>query len=172
VVATHRDLDAMAASGAFRPDLLARISGFTIPVPALRERREDLGTLIAALLRRHGPAQAARLRFSLAAARALFRHAWPLNVRELEKALAMALTLSTGDCIDLDHLPPLRATDGEPDAAPKVLSTDHEKRREELLALLREHHGNVTAVAKSLGKARMQVHRWMRRYNIEPRTFR
>jgi transcriptional regulator of acetoin/glycerol metabolism len=37
---------------------------------------------------------------------------------------------------------------------------------------LREHHGNVTAVAKSLGKARMQVHRWMRRYNIEPRTFR
>jgi len=172
VVATHRDLDAMAASGAFRPDLLARISGFTLPLPPLRERREDLGALVAALLRRHAGEHAARMRFSLAAARALFRHPWPLNVRELEKALAMAVTLSGADRVDLPHLPPLAGPAGEAAAPPRVLSDDHAKRRDELLALLREHHGNITAVAKALGKARMQVHRWMRRYNIEPAAFR
>src|SRR5262249_52971384 len=52
ISATHRDLDELAKDGRFRPDLLARIGGFRLELPALRERREDLGLLVANLLER------------------------------------------------------------------------------------------------------------------------
>jgi transcriptional regulator with GAF, ATPase, and Fis domain len=178
VAATHRDLEAMAAAGTFRADLLARIEGLTADVPPLRERREDLGSLIAALLRRHAGAKtgekADQIRFSLAAARALVHHGWPLNVRELEKALQLAITLSEGGRIDLLHLPPSLSQPraGEGAAPPRVLSSQVDRRREELVELLREHRGNVAQVARVLGRARMQIHRWMRRYGIKPDDFR
>jgi transcriptional regulator with AAA-type ATPase domain len=171
VVATHRPIEELAQSGGFRPDLLARLTGFTLQLPPLRDRRDDLGTLVRALLQRHAPGR--ELRFSLAAARALFRYDFPLNVRELERALALAVALSADGLIDLHHLPPA-LREAPPAKAPEArpLAPDEEERRDELLHLLREHHGNVTAVAKVLGKARVQVQRWMRRYKITPSIFR
>ena len=172
VVATHRDLEQMAVQGGFRHDLLARLSGFTVDLPPLRERREDLGALVAALLRRHAPGR--ELSFTLPAARALFLHAWPLNVRELEKTLELAIAISPDGVIDLPHLPPaVRSTEPLPSPGPPPdLPPEEAKRRDELVALLREHHGNVTAVARTLGKARVQVQRWMRKYRILPSIFR
>jgi transcriptional regulator of acetoin/glycerol metabolism len=171
VVATHRPLEEMAAAGHFRHDLLARLAGFTLNVPPLRERREDLGALIAVLLHRHAPGRA--LRFSAAAARALFLHAWQLNVRELEKTLALGIALAPEGVIDLPHLPEQLRSASEPKPATAApLGEDELRRREELVSLLREHRGNVTAVAKVLGKARVQVQRWMRRYGIRPAVFR
>ena len=171
VVATHRPLEEMAAAGRFRPDLLARLAGFTLNVPPLRERREDLGALVAALLRRHAPDRA--LRFSPAAARALFLHPWPLNVRELEKTLGLGIALAPEGVIDLPHLPAQIGAAAEPRPAPVApLGEDELRRREELVSLLREHRGNVTAVARVLGKARAQVQRWMRRYGLRPTVFR
>ncbi|HEX4381492.1 MAG TPA: sigma 54-interacting transcriptional regulator [Myxococcales bacterium] len=170
VVATHRDLEQRAASAEFRPDLLARLTGFTVLLPPLRERPEDLGALVSALLARHAPGR--ELRFTQAAARALFRHVWPLNVRELEKALRLAAALSVDGVIDLQHLPPaVREAKSTPPLVTELPPAEAE-RRDEILVLLREHHGNVTAVAKVLGKARVQVQRWMRKYNIRPSIFR
>ena len=175
VAATHRDLEAMAAAGQFRPDLLARMSGLLVTLPPLRDRKEDLGCLIAALLRRLAPDRAEAVRFTMPAARALFRYDWPLNVRELEKALALALALAPDGAIDLVHLPPPLRTIGSapaPETSVAALPAEELQRREELVALLREHRGNVTAVARVLGKARVQVQRWMRRYRIQPAIFR
>ena len=170
IVATHRDLEQMAAQGAFRHDLLARLGGFTVRLPPLRERREDLGALIAALLRRHAPGRA--LTFTHAAARALFLHAWPLNIRELERTLLLAIALAPEGAIDLSHLPEaLRSAPAAPQPAPD-LPPEEAQRRDELVALLREHRGNVTAVARVMGKARVQIQRWMRRYRILPSIFR
>jgi DNA-binding NtrC family response regulator len=170
VVATHRDLELRAATAEFRPDLLARLTGFTVQLPTLRERPEDLGALVAALLARHAPRR--ELRFTQAAGRALFRYGWPLNVRELEKALALASALSSEGLIELQHLPPAVREAKAASAAVAELPPAEQERRDELLGLLREHRGNVTAVAKVLGKARVQVQRWMRRYNIRPSIFR
>jgi transcriptional regulator with GAF, ATPase, and Fis domain len=178
IAATHRDLEAMAEAGTFRPDLLARVEGFTLRLPPLRERREDLGALVAALLRRHAGSNPGsnvdQIRFSLAAARALVHHGWPLNVRELEKALQLAITLSEAGRIDLPHLPPAfsQPRAGESTAPPRILSSQADKRREELIELLREHKGNVAQVGRVLGRARMQIHRWMKRYGIKPDDFR
>src|SRR6267142_222997 len=95
LAATQRNLDALAEEQHFRSDLLARLSGVTLELPPLRERREDLGLLIRALLRRQLGDAAGRITFTCEAARALFLHRWPLNVRELENALQAADVIVT-----------------------------------------------------------------------------
>jgi transcriptional regulator of acetoin/glycerol metabolism len=144
----------------FRGDLLARLAGARIAVPPLRERIEDLGILVAAVLARAG-APAATLAREVAWA--LCRHRWPFNVRELEQALTAALALAGSGPIGLAHLPEaVRA------AQPAALDRD-QARRDELVARLREHHGNLAAVARALGTSRTQIHRLLERYGIDPR---
>jgi DNA-binding NtrC family response regulator len=186
LAATHHDLEAAVAAQKFRADLFARISGFTIRLPPLRWRREDLGLLVAGLLRKLDEKRASRISFSCEAGRALLRYRWPLNVRELEKCLEAALALAGDDIIDLEHLPPAvqrslsspepeppaRELPGEPSSVPASLSPEDQRRREELIALLREHQGNVAAVARVLGKGRMQIHRWLKRYDLKLEDFR
>jgi transcriptional regulator of acetoin/glycerol metabolism len=103
--------------------------------------------------------------FAPDAAESLLEHPWPLNVRELEQALAGALALSGGGPIGAAHLPP--AVTGRP---PRELSPEETSHRDELLEHLRQQHGNVSAVARMLGKHRTQVVRWLVRYQINPRT--
>ena len=52
------------------------------------------------------------------------------------------------------------------------LSADDRARREQIVSLLREHGGNVTSVAKAMGKARTQVQRWLRRYDLDPLAYK
>jgi DNA-binding NtrC family response regulator len=167
VCATNRDLRAMVEAGTFRADLLARLQGFTIELPPLRERLADLGLLVSTLIARHAPRDT-DLRFDPEAARALARWKWPLNVRELDQALASALLLSGGKLIELAHLPPEVRGDGRRVVAALELPADEQAFRARLVALLVEHDGNVSAVARLLGKARTQVVRWVQRYGIDP----
>jgi hypothetical protein len=105
VCATHQDLQALVSQGKFRADLLARLSGFTIVLPPLHQRREDLGLIIAALLTKLAPDRAGRITFGYEAARALMLYAWPHNVRELERCLAAAIVLAGDGTVRLEHLP-------------------------------------------------------------------
>lgn len=180
IAATNRDLRALAAGNAFRADLLARLSGFTLRLPPLRERREDLGLLISALLRRVAADSGALPTFSTAAARALFSHHWPFNIRELENALSAAFLLARSASVNLEHLPESVRRGAREPSEPSVvqepragvpLSDEDVRLREELVALLREHRGNISSVARAVGKARMQIHRWMKRYGIEPKHY-
>jgi DNA-binding NtrC family response regulator len=188
VAATHRDLEAEAERGEFRADLLARLAGYVARLLPLRERREDLGLLVGALLDRAGAAGDAS--FAHLAARALFSRRWSRNVRELERSLAAAVLLTAGQRpIEMDDLftareperpragdtPPGSATPSEPRAvtppsdAPKGRD---ERRRAQLLALVAEHAGNLAQVARAMGKAREQVSRWCKKYGIDPDHYR
>jgi MoxR-like ATPase len=168
VAASHRSLERLVQAKQFRADLFARLAGYVVVLPPLRERREDIGLLTAALIRRLAPARADRVRFAPSAARALFLHRWPLNVRELEKCLEIALVLAGDGPVETAHLSePARAA--RTTESPPALSEDEAARRAELVALLDEHGGNVSAVARAMGKARMQIQRWMKAYRIEPR---
>jgi transcriptional regulator with PAS, ATPase and Fis domain len=166
LAATQQSLDQLVRAGRFRPDLLGRLGGFTITVPPLRERVEDLGLLIAAILQRHAGAEAADFRLTADACGALLQRRWPLNVRELDRVLQAALELArAGKEIGLEHL------GAEPRLVePTELPAD--ALEAELRRLLRAHAGNVSAVARELGKARMQVHRWMTQFGIKPADFR
>jgi DNA-binding NtrC family response regulator len=181
IAASHRDLDHLIVESKFRGDLFARISGLRVQLPPLRERREDLGLLIAALLERAPAPLRDGVTFDPKAARALFRYRWPLNIRELEKALAAAVVLAGESAVELEHLPTSVTEALEPTAAEieeddvpddRPLSEEDEKRKEELVALLREHHGNISAVARVMGKARMQIQRWVKRFALDPESYR
>jgi DNA-binding NtrC family response regulator len=176
VAATHHDLSAMVARDQFRRDLYARIAGFTVRLPGLRERREDMGLLVASLLPRVAPEGVEQIRLRVEAARALFNYEWPLNVRELEACLGIATALAGRGVIKVEHLTEAvrgekQVASGSHDTAP-TLSPEEQEKRDELMELLRQHRGNISAVARAAGKARVQIHRWLRRYRLDPRNFR
>ncbi|HTJ41568.1 MAG TPA: sigma 54-interacting transcriptional regulator [Kofleriaceae bacterium] len=170
--ATHRKLEDLVDRGGFRADLYARLYGYVADLPPLRQRREDLGLLVRALLRRTPGGE--RARFTPSSARLLFRHDWPRNVRELEKALASAVPLAEGRAITPDDLPePLRREQARaafPTPAPPPLDDDALRAR--LVSLLESHDGNVAAVARAMGKERMQIHRWARRFGLDLGSYR
>ena len=103
------------------------------------------------------------------ASEALLNYDWPLNVRELENALVAALALSAGGTVELEHLPRALA-EGQRTTGP--LTPEEQAHREELLILLREHRGNLNAVARVVRKGRTQVARWVSRYGLNLATFR
>jgi DNA-binding NtrC family response regulator len=178
VCASNQDLSALVAAGRFRADLYARLAGFTYRLPRLAERREDLGLIIAELLRRHAGERASAVTVAIGAARALWSYPFPSNVRELENAIVAALVLARGDQIALSHLPPEIRAHGEratpSNGAPPAHPPSHPQAqlRARLLVLLEVHRGNLSAVARELGKERAQVHRWLRRFGLDPRSFR
>ena len=164
-----------------RADLLARLSGHVLTVPPLRERLEDMGLVIADALRLAGLDRAASTRITPAAGTALLAYRWPLNIRELKHVLLSSLALSQDGVIHLEHLPEAIAAavpragaivPAEPAVADNPLSDEARRLRAALLAALREHYGNVAAVARAMHKAPMQIHRWVKRFGIEPKDFR
>jgi len=168
VAASHRDLGALVRQELFRHDLYARLAGFSAKIPPLRERREDLGLLAAALLRR--APFGATTTLTPNAARALVNHDWPLNVRELETCLTVASTLANGGTIHRRHLPEL--VRGDTAAAETDARSEHPRRKTELLALLREHQGNIASIARATGWNRVQIHRWLKKFDLDPAPFR
>ena len=169
LAATHRDLDQLVQEGKFRHDLLARLDGVTLELPPLRERRDDLPLVMSVLLHKLAP-ERPDLRITPAAAQALLVYRWPLNIRELEQALAGALALAGADPVDVAHLP--AAVMGRPaEEPPRELTPDEARHRDELVALLRQHGGNMSAVGRVLGKGRTQIVRWVHRYGIDVRSF-
>ncbi len=165
VAATHKGVAGL------RDDLRARLRGYELELPPLAERVPDLGLVIGALLRRLAGERAARVELDVDAARALVRHPWPLNVRELERCLETALALAGDAPIAPRHLRLDAAAAPAPPGAPPGDPAD-EARRAELIALLERHGGNVSAVAEAMGKKRQQIQKWLRRHGIDPDRYR
>jgi DNA-binding NtrC family response regulator len=176
VAATHQDIVDLAAKGSFRQDLLGRLRGHIVSLPPLRARREDLGLLIGAILSKIEPGIDGRT-FQRAAARALFRYDWPLNVRELEHLMRTAVAVSRQGELGLEHLPDLTREQssnsrsqstplGEPPPPRPADPKAH------LVALLERHSGNVSAVARDLQTSRSHVRRLAARYAVDLEAFR
>jgi len=106
----------------------------------------------------------------------LLHHDWPYNVRELEAAIKRAAALTDPGAAPVlaeDHLPESVKQAILDYARPSRRSVKTDAPSEdELRALLAEEAGNVAAVGRRLGKARMQIHRWMKRYEIDVEDFR
>src|SRR5947207_9460980 len=107
VAATNQDLKAAVREGRFREDLYYRLNVIAVPIPPLRDRREDVPLLAEHFLQLYAERNGRRLGgFSKAAAEAMARYDWPGNVRELENTVERAVVLSRGTAIDVDDLPP------------------------------------------------------------------
>ncbi len=162
VCATHRDLRAQVAAGEFRLDLYFRISVFPIPLPALRERREDLPLLVEALLARLPSARGKHL--TPRAFEALSAMDFPGNVRELRNLLERASLLADGDeidamhlALDLDFQPALDVCPSAEDVIPL-----EELERRYLSRVVAVHSGDRRELASRLGVSERTLYRKLR----------
>ncbi len=174
VSATHRDLQAMVADGRFREDLYYRLSTFPIPLPALRDRPDDIPLLAVALLARVAPQR--RLALSAGALALLRSHAFPGNVRELRNVLERATLLADGDSIEVQHVERALGSDtsasaaraahqalpGEPKATEVGDVSLRSVERAALRAQLQAHRGSRADLARKLGISERSLYRKLR----------
>jgi transcriptional regulator with PAS, ATPase and Fis domain len=168
VIATATHVGTALGTDGLRPDLVARLATEAMTIPPLRRRPEEIPFLVA-----HFGADAIR-EVEPAALRALALYSWPLNVRELERTIANAITMSIGGHLLLEHLPQvvrlalergatIEAARRRPREAPA---------RADLEELLKHHQGNVASVARVLDRKWNVVQRWLARYKLEAGRFR
>lgn len=166
VCATNRDLEEAIREGEFREDLYFRINVFSISIPPLRERAEDIAPIADHFLRRFATAMGRQVTgFSEDARELIDNYEWPGNVRELANAIERALVVCRGDQLTAEHLP-IQLHDDETESlggnySMAVLEGRHIEK------VLRLHGFNVTHAAKALGIDRVTLYNKMRKYGIE-----
>jgi DNA-binding NtrC family response regulator len=170
IAATNRNLEAAAATGAFREDLYYRLKVLCVRMPALRERPEDILTLAVHFLRKYAEMNGRPAReISPQAQAALRNHHWPGNVRQLEHAMEQAAVLGESETIGMEDLPEdlLRNTAG-PGAAPKSYrEIIYETRRRALGEALEVSEGDPVEAAARLGVHPNGIRRMARELNLE-----
>jgi two-component system response regulator PilR (NtrC family) len=181
ICATHQNLAALVAAGRFRQDLFYRINVIELRMPPLRERREDIGPIAAAILQRlKGQSDGGAARLTPAAIEALGRYDFPGNIRELENILERALALSNSSEIDVPDLrlatPEPESTDGsgqpaDPSSSPPSAAALPEYldaiERKAILEALGKTGFNRTAAARLLGITFRQLRYRMQRLGIK-----
>ncbi len=185
IAATNQDLEARAADGSFRRDLLYRLNALTIRIPPLRDRDGDAALIADEVLGRFAREYGRPgLRFSDAGRAALNAHRWPGNIRELINCVQRVAMLGEGREAGPDDLalgPPearrVRSRTGATDeeAAPPGLAFDFEHglhradevERELIIQALRRTHGNVSKAAKLIGMQRSSLRYRIDRFGLD-----
>ena len=171
IAATHRDLKQEVAAGRFRSDLMFRLDVFSVTIPTLAERADDVLPLAIHFLREFRNVDDAGRAISDDAAALLLDYDWPGNVRELRNVIERASIIAPLESPILPlHLPALvPAVDSRPvpiasnDPLPATLE---EAERLFLERYLRERKGSLRAAAKDLGINRGTLYRKARKYGI------
>jgi two-component system response regulator PilR (NtrC family) len=172
--ATHKDLRALVAAGAFREDLYYRIDVVEVHAPALRERREDIPLIarhiVARLADKLGMAPPALSEAAMATLRA---YDFPGNVRELENVLERALTLSDGATIDAASIAlrrvPRDETGTRRDTGPLERQLG-EMEREAIVDALEATRYNKTQAARRLGMTFRQLRYRIKKFGLDVET--
>ncbi len=169
IAATNRDLEQLVITNQFRNDLYARLAGAVFELPPLRQRQEDIGGIIATILKRICARDAAHVRFHRDAAYTLATDSWPRNIRQLFHTLETAVALAKNAEIHKQHLSIDHASSNPKPSRGAKVDTE---RRNHLVNLLQTHNGNISAVARTMKVARVQIRRWCTRYDIDINHFR
>lgn len=169
ISATSRDLESEAAEGRFREDLLYRLNAFSIVLPPLRERSEDVPLLVEHFIDKH--AQGRDIRPSPEALRLLSSHHWPGNVRELENCIERGLVLCDGRILDERSLPASLFPSASPGSfSIETLSIKKEGERLErdlIRRALEQTGGNRTWAARLLEISHRTLLYKLKEYDIE-----
>jgi DNA-binding NtrC family response regulator len=176
IAATNVDTTAAMREGKLRDDLFYRLNVFTIELPPLRDRKEDLGLLVQAFIDEFN----ARDRRQVTAVtpdamRMLEAYEWPGNVRELRNVMERATILARGDLVEVQHLPrfsppataaPAAAKAAEPTSSSVTIApgmTVDEAERRLIVATLDAAAGNKTRAAEMLGISLKTLHNKLNR---------
>lgn len=160
IAATNRDLKAAIKTGQFREDLYYRLNVVSIPMPPLRERREDIPLLAAFFVAEYSKQCKRRVTgISGEARRLLCTYDWPGNVRQLENAIERAVVLGVTELITPEDLPEIVESEAILDAPAGYFETIREAKRQLITKTLRQTGGNFTEAAKLLGMHPNNLHR-------------
>ncbi len=170
IAATHRDLKQMVEDGEFRSDLFYRLHVFPLPVPPLRDRREDIPILVRHYVDKYSRRMNRRIETIPSQAMEVFTsYSWPGNVRELQNFIERAVILSPGSALR----PPLaELKEAAVQGLSSKLSTLEEAEREHVLRAIRESNwviGGPHGAAARLGMKRTTLAYRIRKLNIPVR---
>jgi DNA-binding NtrC family response regulator len=182
VAATNADLRQRVGAGTFRADLYYRLCVFTISLPPLRDRREDIPLLAAHFLEKHGATDHEGMKLTPAAESVLRVFDWPGNVRELEHAIIRAVQVCQSTEIEVEDLG-LPVEVRHPQSPANVDSSTASSfkamkkasveafERNYLAQLMAAHHGNVSQASHAAGKDRRELGRLLKKHRLDPKTF-
>jgi transcriptional regulator with GAF, ATPase, and Fis domain len=163
VAATNQNLAELVAEKRFRMDLYYRLNVFPVAVPPLRHRLEDIPMLVAHFVRTYAERMAKRIQtIPSSSMKALVRHPWPGNIRELQNFIERAVILTQGDVLRLPALPSIAAVTNEP-------VTLEEAERDHILNALQESNwvvGGARGAAARLGVKRTTLISKMRKRGL------
>ncbi len=165
IAATNKNLQEKVSRGEFREDLYYRLKVVEIPLPPLRERKEDIPLLSEHFLKQFSEKFHKEIRtISEEVERIFMNYSWPGNVRELQHALEHASILCKQDTVTADLLPSQVAFPGETGAALKVAGKGIDEKS--IRVALEKTGGNKAKAARVLGVDRKTLYRNMERYQI------
>ncbi|MFL6259708.1 MAG: sigma 54-interacting transcriptional regulator [Thermoanaerobaculia bacterium] len=175
IAATNRDLEKMVREGTFREDFFYRLNVIRVPLPPLRERREDIPLLAshfaAQLSRKAGRRMAG---FTPEARACLLRYDWPGNIRELSNAIERAVVLGEGELIRPEDLPEtvIEAVPSVEPGAPigKYHDTVNAFKQRLIRDAIEQAGGNVTRAAELLDLNPTYLHRLIHNFGLKDRT--
>jgi DNA-binding NtrC family response regulator len=177
IAATNRNLEARVREGTFRKDLYYRLAVISIPVPPLRERREDIPVIARHLLSRlFQSMDKAQCHFDEEAVRVLVSYSWPGNGRELRNAVERMVMLATGDIIrarDVQGMLPQNEAESFASVDPSLTGLPYMEAKEKALeeftksylrVKLAQHGGVITKAAEESGIPRQHFSLLMKRF--------
>jgi two-component system response regulator AtoC len=161
IAATNRSLESMMKEGQFREDLFYRLNVFSVHIPPLRERRDDIPPLVEHFIRNSSIVPKRSITVSPEAMEVLQRYTWPGNVRELENVVERALILCDGGAVEPEHLPMgVRLTPSfEPDGDDNELLELEEVERRYIKRVLEMCKGHRHRAAAILGISERNLYR-------------
>ena len=161
LAATNRPLEKAVDEGAFRRDLFYRINVFSITIPPLRDRREDILPIAEQMLATR------KMRLSAAARRLILHYDWPGNVRELRNAIERAAIMASGSLVLPSDLPPLFSSPRPVSSHDPVLSGNMQAiQRRAIEDALKQTGGNKTRAARVLNISRRTLFYRLREYGL------
>ncbi len=172
LAATNRDLEAVVEEGNFRPDLYYRLNVFPVNVPPLRERKEDIPSLLIHFLNKVSKEYARKLYFSTDALALLKRYDWPGNVREMENLVERLVILAEEERIDVGLITPYLnnalkedefAVEEALDGAPSLENME----KNVIIEAIRRAGGIQHKAAKELGITPRQMGYRVKKFNLE-----
>lgn len=177
IAATNRNLEELVRQKVMREDLYYRLNVVPITMPPLRERKEDIKTLIDHfLLKSASISGKAKKHITKEAVQKLTSYSWPGNIRELENIIERCVVVTSGDIIDLQDLPVYILNFDKKEELESRLDINYGEKlddtvdsaeREAIVKVLRECRGNRTRASEVLGISRRSLHRKIAKYNIE-----
>lgn len=183
LAASNAPVERLVAAGTFRADLYYRLSVFSVNLPPLRDRKDDIAALADHFLKKHTPIGRGTIRLKPNVREALMCCEWPGNVRELENAIIRGIYLGKTDLVGLEDLGlPIKVEESAEVVSvasrqgrglrtlKKALVESFEK--DYLTRLMSEHRGNISRAARIAGKDRRDLGKLLKKYRLDPAFFR